>query len=52
MKPPGRSELGRRHDLNSTSVDSLTAGVGPVTPLIQREVLIFAPKRASGIRHP
>jgi len=36
------SKLCRRHDLNFTSVvNSLTAGAGPVTPWIQREMLIF-----------
>jgi len=39
--------LRRRHDLNSTSViDSLTAGVGPVTPLMQRGMPIFRPQSA------
>jgi len=38
--------LRRHHDLNSTSVvDSLTAGAGPVTPWIQREMLIFCRQR-------
>jgi hypothetical protein len=50
MKPPAGLELARRHDLNSTSVDSLTAGAAPVTPLIQRVVLIFLPRALK--RHP
>jgi hypothetical protein len=47
------SKLCRRHDLNFTSVvDSLTAGAGPVTPWIQREMLIFCRQRVDEATDP
>jgi len=53
MKPPAMSKLCRRHDLNFTSVvDSLTAGAGPVTPWIQREMLIFCRQRVDEATDP